>query len=123
MPSSLDKIRNRRAVLVGLFGLGLAFAGPALAGHRGRHGRDDDDEDDDHDRAHDALERGEVRPLAEILGRIRPSLPAGGEIVDIDFDRRDERWFYRFKVIDRAGTRLELLVDAATGEIVETREH
>ena len=115
MPSSLDKVRNRRAVLVGLFGLGLAFAGPALAGHRGKHGHDDDDEDDDHDRAHDALERGEVRPLAEILARIRPSLPAGGEIVDIDFDR--------FKVIDRAGTRLELLVDAATGEIVETREH
>ncbi|MEZ5839719.1 MAG: peptidase [Hyphomicrobiales bacterium] len=113
---------SRRAALQALVGMAALAAGPALADRRHRH-HDDDHDADDHDLAHEALERGEVRPLAEILGRIKPSLPENAEIVDISFARRDGQWLYRFKLIDGAGARSVMLVDAATGEIVETREH
>ena len=76
--------------------------------------------DDDSDRAYRALQRGEVRPLTEILATIGPALD--GEIVGVEFDREDGRWVYEFEVITPGGRLLEVYVDAATGALLKTED-
>lgn len=74
----------------------------------------------DHDRAREALERGEALPLAEVLARVRPEL--GGEVVGVDFEReRGGRWIYEFKVIGPTGRLVEVHVDAATARVLSRR--
>ncbi len=73
--------------------------------------------DNDSDRAYRALERGEVRPLAEILAAVEERLK--GEIVGVEFEREDGRHVYEFEVITPAGRLLEVYVDAATGAILQ----
>lgn len=82
----------------------MLFAAPAAA-------------DDDADRARRALERGEVRPLAEILAALERRVE--GEVVGVEFEREDGRHVYEFEVITPAGRMVEIYVDAATGAILE----
>ncbi len=76
--------------------------------------------DDDADRALRALERGEVRPLAEILAAVAPEL--GGEIVGVEFEREEDRHVYEFEVITPAGRLVEVYVDAATARVLERED-
>ncbi len=80
----------------------------------------------DHDRARHALERGEVRPLVEILERVAAQMP--GEIVEVELERWHERgerrWAYELVVISPDGRLREIYVDATTAEILgEEYEH
>ena len=74
----------------------------------------------DHERARHALERGEVRPLVEILERVAAQVP--GEIVEVEFERWHargaRRWAYELVVIAPDGRLREIYVDAATAEIL-----
>ncbi len=92
------------------------FAGAGVA-HSDQ--REDDDEDD-HDRARRALKEGRVRPLAEILARVRDQL--GGEVVGVELDRQDGRYVYEFKVITSAGRLREIYVDALTAELLKSED-
>jgi len=74
----------------------------------------------DHDRARAALERGEVRPVAEILAAVAADVP--GDVVEVELERERGRWFYEMKVIAPDGHVLEVLVDAATATVL-TWEH
>ncbi len=78
----------------------------------------------DHDRARQALSRGEVRPIAEILARVATEVP--GEVVEVEFERSqghgDETWIYELKIIAEDGRLLEVQVDAATGRILVAEE-
>ncbi len=95
--------------LCAMAGTAAVLAAPA-AFARGRR-------DHDHDRAREALERGEALPLAEVLARVRPEL--GGEVVGVDFEReRGGRWIYEFKVIGPTGRLVEVHVDAATARVL-----
>ena len=76
----------------------------------------------DHDRALRAVERGEALPLAEILERFRPEL-LDGEIADVEFERKQGRWVYELKVIDRSGRLWEFYVDAASAEVLKKEGH
>jgi uncharacterized membrane protein YkoI len=73
----------------------------------------------DHDRAREALERGEALPLADILARVRPEL--GGEVVGVSFERDGGRWIYEFKVVGPAGRLSEVHVDAATARVLRRK--
>jgi uncharacterized membrane protein YkoI len=85
------------------------------------YGDDDDDDDDkDHNRASQAVEQGAARPLAQILDQVRGRL--GGEIIGLKFKHKDNRYVYRLKVVTPAGQLREVSVDAATGEIVNSKE-
>jgi uncharacterized membrane protein YkoI len=106
-------ILDRRTLVIAL---ALMFAGPGIA-----HADDrEDDDDDDHDRARRALEEGRVRPLAEILARVRDQL--GGEVVGVELDRQDGRYVYEFKVITSAGRLREVYVDALTAELLKSED-
>ncbi|MBK1641471.1 hypothetical protein CKO12_06195 [Chromatium okenii] len=77
-----------------------------------------------HDHARQALERGEVRPLAEILARVADAVP--GEVIHVEFERQHQRdhpvWMYEIKVLAADGRLREVEVDAATGRILSVED-
>lgn len=94
-----------------LLSLALVLAAaPALAAAESR----------DHDRVREAVTRGEVRPLADILGAVRGKLP--GEIAGVEIERKGGRWMYEFRVVDRNGRLFEVYVDGQTAEIERIKE-
>jgi uncharacterized membrane protein YkoI len=75
---------------------------------------------DDHDQARHAVERGEIRSLAEILASIRDKLP--GEVVRVEIEQRNGHWRYELRTVDAEGRLFDVLVDARTGEVERIRE-
>jgi uncharacterized membrane protein YkoI len=69
----------------------------------------------DHDEVREAVERGDVRPLAEILAAVRARLP--GEVVGVRIEHKDGRWLYEFRVVDQKGRLFDVHVDARTAGI------
>ncbi len=105
-PKEADVTRNRflfalisAAVLLG--------AGAAMA-------------DSDHDAARRAVERGEIRPLADILSSLRDRV--SGDIVGVELEREHDRWVYEIKALDARGRRAKFYVDARTGEILDGKK-
>jgi uncharacterized membrane protein YkoI len=74
----------------------------------------------DHDVARQAVERGEIKPLAEILQVVRDRFP--GEIASVKIERERGRLSYEFRIVGARGRLLEVHVDAATGEIDRSGE-
>jgi uncharacterized membrane protein YkoI len=66
--------------------------------------------DREQDEVHRAVQRGDIRPLAEILAAIREQLP--GEIAGVEVERENGRWIYEFRVVDKHGRLFEVRVDA-----------
>jgi len=78
------------------------------------------DEHRDHDVARQAVERGEIKSLAEIQQVVRDKLP--GEIAGVKIEREGGRLNYEFRIVGPRGRLLKVHVDAATGEIGSIRE-
>jgi uncharacterized membrane protein YkoI len=74
----------------------------------------------DHDVARQAVERGEIKPLVEILQGVRDQLP--GEITKVEIEREGARLLYELQIVDPRGRLFEVHVDAATGKIDRSRE-
>lgn len=74
----------------------------------------------DHDAARLAVERGEIRPLADILATIRGKLP--GDITGVEIERKAGRWRYEFRVVNDKGRLFEIYVDGHTAEIERIKE-
>lgn len=100
---------NAKAMAIALLSALMVFAAAARA-----------DDDRDHDVARRAVERGEIKSLAEILQAVRDKLP--GEVTSVKLERERGRLVYEFRVVGARGRLLEVYVDAATGEIGRTRE-
>ncbi len=79
-----------------------------------------DDRRHDQDLVRQAVQRGEIKPLAEILSAIRSKLP--GEVVGVEIERKRDRWFYEFRVADAKGRLFEVYVDAHSGAIDRIKE-
>lgn len=71
----------------------------------------------DFEAARQAVQNGEALPLSEILARVGGALP--GQIVGVEIERDDGVWIYEFRVVDAAGRRREVHVDALTGALRE----
>lgn len=76
----------------------------------------------DHDRAREALRRGEILPLTRILPIVQRRVP--GNVVEIELDSKDDgaRIEYEIKVLTANGRVIEVKVDARTGRIREIEE-
>lgn len=83
-------------------GLGATSAAPA---------------NDDQEQARRALEKGEIRPLDQVLAAVRAVVP--GDVVALDLKRKKRRWIYEIKVLTPAGKRREVKIDAATLAILD----
>lgn len=96
----------RSTLLVAALAVGLW--GPAPAGAR------------NHDDVRHAVERGEIRSLADILAGIRDKLP--GEVAGVEIEQKNGRWIYEFRVVDSKGRLFEVYVDAHSGGIERIKE-
>lgn len=74
----------------------------------------------DHDEARGAVEAGKIRPLVEILNIARDKLP--GEVVGVNIEQENDRWFYEFRTVDAQGRLFEIYVDARSGDVARTEE-
>jgi uncharacterized membrane protein YkoI len=79
-----------------------------------------DDHHRDHEMARQAVERGEIKPLAEILQTVRDKFP--GEVTSVKIEREGKRLIYELRIVGTQGRLLKLHVDAATGAIDRARE-
>jgi uncharacterized membrane protein YkoI len=102
---------SRRHALCGiLLGAAALASGAAFADKR----------EQDLDAIRIAVEKGEIRPLAEIVAGIRNKLP--GDIVGTEVERKDGRWIYEFRVVDSKGRLYEAYVDAKSGDLDRIKE-
>ncbi len=72
-----------------------------------------------HERAHAAVETGQVLPLATLLERLRRTHP--GQVLELELERDDGRWIYAIKLLQANGQLLKLDVDAATAQVRQVK--
>jgi uncharacterized membrane protein YkoI len=94
-----------------LFGIASAAVLPTAAALAESH---------DQDAARQAVESGEIRPLADILAAARGKLP--GEVIGVEIETKNGRWIYEFRVLNGKGRLFEVYVDARSGAINLTKE-
>ena len=103
----MKAVLSRRALLLGFVSV---ITSPGLA-----YG----DDDEDHNRANQAVGQGRALPLSEILRKVKARL--GGEVIGVEFKRKDGLLLYKLKLVTPAGWLREVSVDARTGDIVESK--
>ena len=81
--------------------------------HRGR--------DHDQDVARRALQRGEVLPISRLLTLATRYIP--GDVVEVRLEpRQSGDIYYRLKVLTPSGRIRELVLDARTGDYIDTED-
>jgi uncharacterized membrane protein YkoI len=111
-----ERVKNRRKTMI-LHAGAAVLAAAALTAMAVPAARADEHEQDEF---HEAVERGDIRSLADILSAIRDKLP--GEVVGVEVEHKEGRWLYEFRVVDREGRLFEVYVDARTAAVERTRE-
>lgn len=86
----------------------LVFLVPAFA-----------DDAEDHDQARQALEAGEILPLKNVLEKVAADTP--GSVLEVELDRRHDRWVYEIKLLRQGGSVVKLRVDASDGTVIGRR--
>ena len=97
----------------------LVLAAPVSA-KRDRDRGGEHEHEPEHDAVRDAVARGEIKSLADIIEAVRGELP--GETVGTQLERKHDTWLYEFRTVDRDGRLFEVYVDAANGEVVRIKE-
>ena len=71
---------------------------------------------EDHERARRALEAGEIIPLGTVLEKVGRDTP--GQVMEVELERKKDRWVYEIKLLRPGGSLVKLLVDASNGTII-----
>ncbi|MBT9292817.1 PepSY domain-containing protein [Prosthecodimorpha staleyi] len=71
----------------------------------------------DHEKARQALARGEVKSLDEILGLV--TLRGHDNFVEVSLDRTDGRWIYAMTLLTAGGRYRVVTIDAATAKVLK----
>ncbi len=83
----------------------------------GHETSEDGDQDADQERVRTAVDRGEIKSLAVlrriVLGKV------SGDVVSVEFSRKQSRKIYEFRVLRPDGRLVELEIDAVTGTILQ----
>ena len=74
----------------------------------------------DFELARDAVERGEILPLAEVLSRLQESHP--GRVIEVELEYSGNRLVYEVELVTDDGRLIEVDMAADTGEIVKMDE-
>jgi uncharacterized membrane protein YkoI len=96
----------------------LALCGAAVADdqHEGARERDHHRQD----QLREAVERGEIKPLSDVLRLVKPKLP--GEVVGVEAEHKADGWTYELRILDAQGRVFDAQVDAATATITGIEE-
>jgi uncharacterized membrane protein YkoI len=73
--------------------------------------------DDDHERARALRERGEVLPLARVIGQLQQQRP--GRVLEVELEQKHGRWVYEIELLSEDGAVWEYKLDAASGELLK----
>ncbi len=97
-----------RIVLI-VFVIFSTLAGSALADNEGSEkiGRSE---------LNDARKNGDILPLTKILEKLK--LKKSDSVLEVEYERKSGKTLYEIYYLDSSGRRHEVLVDAATGNIV-----
>ena len=74
----------------------------------------------DFELAQEAVERGEILPLAQILRQLDAEHP--GTVVEVELEYAEGIRVYEVELITRDGRLIEVDMDAATGRILKVEE-
>jgi uncharacterized membrane protein YkoI len=99
-----------KQTLVFALGFALLFSSADVATARSR------DRDRDQDIARQALQRGEVLPIARILQLVPQH--QRGDVIEVQLDERRGRLEYEIRILTPEGRVRELVLDARTGAFV-----
>jgi uncharacterized membrane protein YkoI len=77
------------------------------------------DDKSDHDRAREALKRGEVLPLRDIVARAEAAFP--GRLLEVELEDEDGDIVYDIELLSPDGRLIELLYDARTGTLLKAK--
>lgn len=103
-----------------LLALALLLPGLALPITAGSEDVPSPSTEEDFERALEAVARGEIRRLSEILPRIEREF--GGRAIETEIETDHGRWVYEFEILTSDGRLFEVDVDAVTGEILDVEE-
>ncbi|WP_347266634.1 PepSY domain-containing protein [Paracoccus sp. (in: a-proteobacteria)] len=70
----------------------------------------------DYEFAREAVARGEILPLAEVLSRLQASHP--GQVTEVELARERGRLVYEVGLVTPGGRLIEVATDAATGRVL-----
>jgi uncharacterized membrane protein YkoI len=80
-------------------------------------------DESDHERAREAVQAGEIRPLKDIVGTLQRR--CGGRVIEVELEQRAHAgrqiWLYELRMMMPKGDVLGLDVDAATTEVLEVK--
>ena len=73
----------------------------------------------DHERALQAVQSGQVLPLAKVLALIEKAHP--GQVLEVELEHEKQQWQYEIKLLQPDGRLMKLQVDARTGEVLKRK--
>jgi len=73
----------------------------------------------DHERALQAVQSGQVLPLAKVLALVEKGHP--GHVLEVELEHEKQQWQYEIKLLQPDGRLMKLQVDARTGEILKRK--
>lgn len=76
--------------------------------------------EEDHDRAKILKERGDIRPLGEILEKAQKDYP--GTIIEVELEEEEGVIIYELEVLEASGVVRELKYDAKSGVFLKAEE-
>lgn len=102
---------RRTAITLALL---ATMAVPSAFADKGKGGHDESRE-----KLEEAHKHGVIMPIELILKSLKEKL--NGEVLEIELDDEDSRLYYEIYYLDSGGRRIEIEVDAATGEILKDK--
>ena len=101
--------------LVGTTLLSLATVGVFSVAQSG-----DDRPPDQHDAVREAVKRGEVLPLPQVLDIAEQRLP--GEVLEVELEHEKGRLIYEIKVLTGSGQIRKIKIDARSGDVQSIKD-
>lgn len=74
----------------------------------------------EHSAIREALQRGEVLPLAKILAIAHQHVP--GDVIEVELEDEKQALVYEIKILTGTGRVREVKIDARTGEVLEIED-
>jgi uncharacterized membrane protein YkoI len=93
----------------------ILLATPTLADDKNERRRKEPDVHQD--QVLEALQRGEIRPLAEVLAAAEKVMP--GQVLGVKVKRKEGRLVYELKILAGRGRLREVYVDATNLDIIK----